>query len=430
MRKQTGEPINWQIGQLTEQTAMVDGRLRIVIMWPGLGEYHLARLRSVVSQCPEFDVVAMETVGGYERARQPGFRSLRRDGLAVVTLFPDHNADQLAPDMILRELKPTLNRLNPDAIAVCGYRYFESKIAIEWGRRNRRAVLLMCQSKKDDAPRRLHREAAKERIVRLCDAVLAGGTPQREYAAALGMPADRIFTGYSAVGNDEFERAAQAARAAGPQLRGKLGLGERPFFVASNRFIARKNLPGLVIAYSGYRAAVGNDEAWSLVLMGDGPDRPALQEHIAKLGVQGVILPGYRRIGELSAFYGLASCFVHPALQDQWGLVVNEAMACGLPVLVSRTAGCRYDLVEEGANGWTFDPASIPAMTEALLRIHRLPEEQRSAMGRRSREIVARWSPDRFAEALRKTVSAGMAHARIRKRTVSLIDRLILRAWI
>ena len=168
MRKQTGEPINWQIGQLTEQTAMVDGRLRIVIMWPGLGEYHLARLRSVVSQCPEFDVVAMETVGGYERARQPGFRSLRRDGLAVVTLFPDHNADQLAPDMILRELKPTLNRLNPDAIAVCGYRYFESKIAIEWGRRNRRAVLLMNYRFAFSAWPTVQFDAAPEQVVEIC----------------------------------------------------------------------------------------------------------------------------------------------------------------------------------------------------------------------------------------------------------------------
>jgi len=408
---------------------MVDGRLRIVLMWPGLGEYHLARLRGVATQCPEFDVVAVETVGGCGPARQRGFRSLHRDGLAIVTLFPDRDADQLAPDMIVRELRPTLERLDPDAIAVCGYRYFESKIAIEWCRLNRRAVLLMCQSKKDDAPRRLHREAAKERIVRLCDAVLAGGTPQRDYVAKLGMPADRIFTGYSAVGNEEFERASQAARMAGPEFRRKLGLGQRPFFVASNRFIARKNLPALVTAYARYRAAVGPD-AWGLVLVGDGPGRPPLEDHVAGLGVQGVVLPGYRRIDELSAFYGLASCFVHPALQDQWGLVVNEAMACSLPVLVSRAAGCRYDLVEEGANGWTFDPESIFAMADALVRMHRLPEEQRAAMGWRSREIIARWGPDQFAEALRRTANAGMAYARLRKHGVSLIDRLILRAWI
>jgi len=408
---------------------MVNGKTRIVVMWPGLGEYHLARLRGVVNRCREFDVVAVETVGGYGPARQAAFRSLRRDGLAIVTLFPDHNSDELSPDMIARELKATLERLSPDAVAVCGYRYFESKIAIEWCRLNGRAVLLMCQSKKDDAPRRRHREAAKERIVRLCDAVLAGGTPQRNYAARLGMPADRIFTGYSAVGNDEFDRASRAAREAEAEFRNRLGLGQHPFFLASNRFIARKNLPALVTAYGHYRGTVG-DDPWDLVLVGDGPDRPALEDHIARLGVRGVLLPGYRRFDELPAFYGLASCFVHPALQDQWGLVVNEAMACGLPVLVSRAAGCHYDLVEEGGNGWTFDPASISEIAEGLVRMHRLPAEQRTNMGRRSREIIALWGPDQFAEALRKTVNAGMAYARSRKHGVSLIDRLILRAWV
>ncbi|MDX1548697.1 MAG: glycosyltransferase, partial [Rhodothermales bacterium] len=113
----------------------------------------------------------------------------------------------------------------------------------------------------------------------------------------------------------------------------------------------------------------------------------------------------------LPVYYGRAGGFVHPAHNDQWGLVVNEAMAAGLPVLVSTRAGCAQDLVHDGENGFRFDPADPAALARLLARLA-APETDRAAMGRRSREIIARWSPERFAEGLHRAAEAGRDRAR------------------
>jgi glycosyltransferase involved in cell wall biosynthesis len=88
-----------------------------------------------------------------------------------------------------------------------------------------------------------------------------------------------------------------------------------------------------------------------------------------KKQIPDVLFPGFRKGKELGTYYGLASCFILPSLQEQWGLVVNEAMAAGLPVLVSQTSGCAPDLVQEGVNGFTFDPTNPMQLAELMEKI-------------------------------------------------------------
>jgi glycosyltransferase involved in cell wall biosynthesis len=161
----------------------------------------------------------------------------------------------------------------------------------------------------------------------------------------------------------------------------------------------------------------------------------------------GVFFYGFRQIEENAVFYALAEAFVLPSLKEEWGLVVNEAMAAGLPVIVSRTAGCAEDLLpasgqvtsgewqvaikgpencelttdeslEQRCNGFVFDPTSSDALSEALRRIadqetKRLREKETSGvskMGKRSREIVAKFSCENFAkQALRAAEAAQQA---------------------
>ena len=85
---------------------------------------------------------------------------------------------------------------------------------------------------------------------------------------------------------------------------------------------------------------------------------------------------------------------------------MNEAAASGLPILVSETVGARYELVEERKNGILFDPHSIDQIAKAMLTITGCTEEERAAMGQRSREIVADWSPKRFGEGLFAAINA------------------------
>ena len=104
----------------------------------------------------------------------------------------------------------------------------------------------------------------------------------------------------------------------------------------------------------------------------------------------------------MPAYYGLASAFVHASTTEQWGLVVNEAMASGLPVLVSNRCGCAPDLVQEGVNGFTFDPYNVEQLAQLMLKISAFQTFSLSTFGAASRRIIADWGPERFASGLRR----------------------------
>jgi glycosyltransferase involved in cell wall biosynthesis len=139
-----------------------------------------------------------------------------------------------------------------------------------------------------------------------------------------------------------------------------------------------------------------------------------------------VLLPGFKQYPDLPTYYGLASAFIHASTTEQWGLVVNEAMASGLPVLVSNRCGCAPDLVQEGVNGFTFDPYDVQQLTQLMLRLSTF-NSQLSTMAAASRRIIANWGPNRFASGLKAAVDCALA---VGPKKASPLDRVILRALI
>ena len=155
--------------------------------------------------------------------------------------------------------------------------------------------------------------------------------------------------------------------------------------------------------------------------------RPALEAQVERLALsENVKMPGFQQYRELPLYYGLASVFILPSTTEQWGLVVNEAMASGLPVLVSNRCGCAPDLVEEGRNGYTFDPFDQTNLADLMLRISD-DGCDREAMGRVSRKIIAEWSPERFGYNLIQAANRAIG---LPRRTSGLIDTLILKLLI
>ena len=144
---------------------------------------------------------------------------------------------------------------------------------------------------------------------------------------------------------------------------------------------------------------------WDLVLLGTGPLREEMMRHVEREDIGGVNFAGFQQLEDLTGFYAGAGAFVHPALQEQWGLVVNEAMACGLPVLVSRTVGAAYDLVQDGVNGFRFDPRETGELSALLERVS-APDFPRAAFGEASRRIIADWTPEEFGENFRRAAEA------------------------
>lgn len=382
---------------------------RVCIQWPRFGPYHLARLHAAHRLFCEHDVevIGLETAGHdatYAWRTEEGTSSFRHE-----KVFPNRTFDELTPLEIHSAVTARLDHLTPDAVAINSYSLPDARACLAWCRRHRRTAVVMCDSKADDAPRVAWRERVKSLIVRQFDAALLAGTPHRAYFEHLGFCAEAIFLGYDVIDNVFFREGAAAARRQPAAVRHLPGLEPAtPFILASCRFIPRKNLDGLLHAYRIYRQH--EDAPRRLVLLGDGPERPRLEATIRTYRIGGVTLAGFRQIDELPAYYGLASVFVHPPRVEQWGLVVNEAMAAGLPVLVSARAGCADDLVRDGDNGFRFDPEQPEELARLLRRVV-ATDTDRTAMGRRSQEIIAAWSLERFAEELWRAVQKGRERA-------------------
>ncbi len=157
-----------------------------------------------------------------------------------------------------------------------------------------------------------------------------------------------------------------------------------------------------------YRRQIGTG-AWDLVVLGDGPERGKVEQRRAALGLEGSVhLPGFKQYPDLPTYYGLARGFILPSTSEQWGLVVNEAMASGLPALVSHACGSA-ELVRDGESGYRFDPESVADVARAMVELTR--DGQRGlAMGAAAREAAERVSPAQFAKGLAQAISMGEAH--------------------
>ena len=367
---------------------------RVAVIFDRFGPYHWARLSAL---CEHFNVLALETranTGEYAWDRIEGPSPFERR-----TLFGPLESDgrSIPEREVTRRVEAALDTAGPSAVFIPGWATPAALSALRWCLRNQRHSIVMSESTARDDRRRWLKEMAKKRLVSLFSAGLVGGAAHADYLAALGMPRTAIFKGYDVVDNEYFAREASAARQKEAATREALNLPPA-YFLASCRFLPKKNLVGLLQAYASYRTRAGT-EYFKLVLLGDGPLRARVLQEQEQLALgEDLILPGFVQYKQLPAYYALAIAFVHASTIEPWGLVVNEAMACGLPVLISNRCGCAGDLVRDGHNGYSFDPDATEELTDKLLAIAKLSREQRLAMGEASSALIASYSPATFAK--------------------------------
>jgi glycosyltransferase involved in cell wall biosynthesis len=372
--------------------------LRIAVIFDRFGPYHIARLDAVGRRATVIGIEVAEESAEYAWSKVGGTANFDRR-----TLFSGTTSRAVGRSRLGHAMAFALDRAKPDVVALPGWSDWAAFAALAWCIRNRAPAIVMSASTTLDAERLWLRESAKRRIVSLMSAGLAGGSRAAAYLAQLGMRSDRIFIGYDVVDNKHFALGAADARRKAGETRTRLGLP--PFyFLACSRFVPKKNLSTLLRAYARYCADRGS-AAWKLVLVGDGELKPALQAEAYALGIaDDVVFPGFAAYHALPAYYGLASAFVLASTVEQWGLVVNEAMASVLPVLVSDRCGCAPDLVENGVNGFTFDPHDVGVLASLMVRLSRDCDLEQ--MGDASARIVDKWTPNLFAENLLRAAIA------------------------
>ena len=397
----------------------------IAVVFHHIGPYHHARLNAAA------DRLSVTGIEWSAKGDEPWGAAEAPAHYQKVSLFSEATDQYLAKAQLRRAFWSALEQANPDVVAVNGWNDFGSLAAANCCVRRGISMVVMSESARQDEPRTWWKEMIKRRVVGLYSAALVGGQRHVEYLVELGMPRDRIFTGYDVVDNAYFARRAVEIRNSKFEIRRKYGLPEN-YFVASARFIEKKNLPGLIRAYEEYRqtsevgrqsSEVGKKSApWDLVILGDGPLKADLCRLISDLRLHAhVHLPGFKPYDELPVYYALAKAFVHASTTEQWGLVVNEAVASGLPVIVSERCGCVPELVR--GNGFTFDPIDERELPSRLLQIASLSDDERRSLGDASYRIAENFAPEHFGEGLEQAAKLALTHPR----KASLLGRTLIK---
>ena len=397
----------------------------VAVVFHHIGPYHHARLNAAADR---LSVTGFEwSARGYDAWGTP--ESAAR--YHKVSLFSEATEQHPGNAELQRVFWQALEQAKPDVVALNGWNNFGSIIAASCCIRCGIPMVVMSESGRGDEPRTGWKEMIKRRIVNLYSAALVGGQRHVQYLVELGMPCERVFTGYDVVDNGYFREKTAEIRSQKSEVRRKYQLPEN-YFLASARFIEKKNLPRLIQAYAEYRDRLkgtgvtdpgyNRGAPWDLVVLGDGPLRETLDAQLSTLNLhQHVHLPGFKQYDELPVYYAFAKAFVHASTTEQWGLVVNEAVASGLPVIVSNRCGCVPELVQ--GNGFTFDPVDEKQLVERLLNVSSLSERERRNLGDVSYKIAANFAPERFGEGLERAVRAAMG---VPQQRLGAMDRALL----
>ena len=373
----------------------------IAVIWIDWYAYHVARFTGLNST-PSLAgrVAGLELVSG--AGVHPGlrFREDLPEGLAIETLMPGVSWTDAGKLRLAILLWKRLNVLRPRVVLIPGYYTLPAIAAALWARLHRRCSVLMSESTAFDHPRQPMREMVKRTMLRLLfDWAVTGGKAHVRYLEQLGFRKDRIAGSYDVVDNKSIRLGTVAIRDQRPSEEEQAaGLSPSPYFLFVGRLAEEKNVETLLASWVQYRREGGT---WPLVLAGDGPRRAALETmaQASPFGAE-VRFTGLKSLSELIPIYAAAGCFVLPSTREPWGLVVNEAMAAELPVLVSRHCGCREDLVAEGENGFSFEPEDSKTLSCHLHGIAGLSVEDRLAFGRRSGAIICGYTTRGFGRAI------------------------------
>jgi glycosyltransferase involved in cell wall biosynthesis len=311
--------------------------------------------------------------------------------------------------LINRGLWSALDAACPQTILCGGYNYPASWESLWWARRrNARFVLWTESNERDARSGRAGVEWLKRHFVSSCNAFVVPGKSSFVYLRTLGASEQVIFTAPNAVDNTFFAMQAENTRAHATEFREKLKLPSR-FILFVGRLVPEKGIFDLLEAYAKLEGDLRSEVG--LVFAGDGVSREELAQQAKRISPGTVCFPGFAQREDLAGLYALAECLVLPTHSDPWGLVVNEAMACGLPIIVCSVAGCSADLVDDGWNGYVVPRRDSQKLSVAINCVLRRPEVRR-LMSAHSLERIRSYSPEACAEGLAAAAISAGAGAR------------------
>ncbi|MFV0266113.1 MAG: glycosyltransferase family 4 protein [Draconibacterium sp.] len=297
-----------------------------------------------------------------------------------------------------------VRKTHPEIILSDGF--FQWTYAALLNRAFWRTPHLMCYERTHHTERNVTgiRSKARKMAAKYIDAVCCNGIQTREYLHDFGFPKEKLFTGNMAADSDGLAHAvSQLSEKEIESLKIKYDLHGR-IFLYVGQLIPRKGIMELLQAWKKFEKSTPGQ---TLVLLGGGEQLEEVKTWISQKQVKTIKLPGKVDYSEVAHFYAAGDIFIMPTLEDNWSLVVPEAMSCRLPIICSKYNGCWPELVKP-ENGWVFDPLNPQNFADAF-QLAWENREKWPVMGEESLNIAKEYSPQKIAEqiftACRETLS-------------------------
>jgi glycosyltransferase involved in cell wall biosynthesis len=367
--------------------------MRVLIVHNQLWAHYKSKLFSELHRlAPQYDLqihVAQIALSEKSRANMGDAEAFRYD-YDYEVLF-NTSLDQVALWPRTKALLKKIRGYRPDVLNLTGWYDPAQWVLLFYAKLMGIKVIISNESNVRDHVRMGAKERFKQFLLGRADAFFCFGKSSAAYLEKLGAKSSQILTQKAAVVDNEVILKHHQKAIGERESRKKAKNWARYNFIFVGRLIPPKNLPMLLEAFDEISAKAPE---WGLVLLGGGDQKDELQflaQNNKNIRFEAGV-PWY----EVAEYLALADVLVLPSESEPWGLVVNEAMICGLPVLVSEPSGCVDDLVKIGQNGFTFHPHQ---KQDLVNKMHYFVQNAANLtrMGEASREIVAPFAPEKVA---------------------------------
>lgn len=327
----------------------------LAFAWENLGPTHIDRLTALAEAVGDrARVVALEFSA---RSRSYGWERTSATPFQVVTLFAE--GERRTQAKLAARLTRAARRLGAGHVFLCHYQEPGVLAAAVALRVLGRYVHVLIDSKFDDYVRSLRVEVVKSLFLAPYHGALTASLRSADYLQFHGFKGDRIAMGYDTLSVERLARLSGLP----PAPKGT-PFAERDFVIVA-RLVPKKNIAMALDAYAAWRRHAQSQR--DLHLCGSGPLEAELRAQAEALGIAGhVHFHGFVQSEQVGRILGRALCLILPSVEEQYGLVIAEALAVGLPVLVSRNAGACDMLVDPGVNGFTIDPHNPEALAALM----------------------------------------------------------------
>ncbi|MBB6004497.1 glycosyltransferase [Arcicella rosea] len=305
--------------------------------------------------------------------------------------------DGLLEDLSLKQrvvgILKTIQSYRPDVVNLTGYYDLASLIVLWYCKLKGIKTVLSNESTSGDHTRDFSKELFKSLfIINFFDGFFNFGQLSKEYMLTLGAKASQMLVNRNCVDNQLLEEIYKENYQQRVNKQNLLNLPKHNFIFVG-RLIEFKNLFKLIDAFK----IAQKNEDWGLIMLGDGDLKTTLKQYAQDLGIQNIFFFEGVNWQQVPQYLSLSDVLVLPSFSEPWGLVVNEAMACGLPVAVSNKCGCAAELVKESENGFTFNPENVNEIAETLVKFMDKKLDLMK-MGEVSKQIIQEYSPINVAK--------------------------------